>query len=588
MTLAAALPAVTRAMSVQFDVNPKIIRIGERATANFTVEGIQNPSLPQLPPIDGIQMGQPHTSTSMSIVNGRGSTTYTVSYALVPLRAGDFTFGPYKYQSNGQVLDLPAVELKVLPPRGASENGQQGADNAPTIFAKIETGRDAYFNQEVFDILFEVYYQRGLNVRSGLEIMNLPESGLILEGPVELQANPVQIGNNIYDVHRYRCKTHALTAGTFPLDLVLHVPVEIQREQQRRRGFFDFPDMFGGRELQKVSVVPEPIDLVIKPLPTTNVPPGFSGAVGIFTFDIEVKPRELQAGEPITIAMNISGSGNIENVVAPTFEAGDLFKTYDTRLLNDRIDRQQARGTKIFEQVVIPRSDAVKELPPMTFSYFNPVRAVYETIRRGPVPLVVHPSSSSPAQLLQAHVNGTKDQAQILGMDISYLQPEPREWRRLSDRPWYVEPGVLAAQALPVLGLLALFLTRQRKEGLKRDVAKARRLRAPRSAAAGLRKATEALRQNDAPGCVDGLWDALASYYGDRLNLSPGEISPTLVLQALEKGGMDEGQRRELSTIFSLCDEVRFSGATSTDAATLQNMLKNIPALLKASEKIRL
>jgi len=591
IVLLSGFAGLCQAVTVQFDVHPKILRVGERATASFTVEGGKDPALPQLPPIDGIQMGQPYTSTSMQVINGRASSTYTVRYSLIPMRAGDFTFGPYKYRSEGVISDIAAVKIKVLDPQGSSANGQEqpaGEPKSPTVFAKIQTAREAYYHQEVFDIFFEIYFQRGLKIRSGLSINNLPESGLTLEGPVEVQAKPVQIGNEIYDVRRYRCKAHALTAGTFPLDLVLQVPLEVQQQQQRRRrGFFDMNSFFGGPQIQQVSVVPELFDLVIKPLPTKDIPPGFSGAVGIFTFEVNAKPTELQAGEPITIGLQISGAGNIETVVAPFFTAGDNFKTYDSRLLNDRIDPQQARGTKTFEQVVIPRTDDVRELPQLTFSYFNPVRGIYETIQRGPIPLVVHPAVGRPAQLLQSHVNGTKDQAQILGMDISYLQPEPEIWKHTT-QPWYRSPVVLGSQFIPVFALLAIFLTQRRKEGLKHDVAKARRLRAPKSAIPGLRKADQALRKSDTASGIEGIWEALAAYFGDRLNLAPGETTPILVLSALEKGGMNKNTRSELSDVFQMCEEARFGGSASTDAATLQHMLKVVPGILKASEKIRL
>jgi hypothetical protein len=597
MVLLTLSPLCARAdASVEFDVHPRILRIGERATASFVIRGIQQPSLPQLPPIDGFQIGQPHTesSSSMQFINGRAQhdTSYTVRYSLLPMKAGTYTIGPYTYQTDGQSIPLPAVEVKVLPPRGNGDkaDGKQTASQHPAIFARISTDRDYYFNQEVFDLYFDVYYRRGLRLQSGINIMNLPETGLRIFNPVEMRAQPVQMDNEIYDVKRFRCKTHALTAGTFHLDPVLRVPLVVKEKRRQRRGFFADMDMFfGGPEIQQVSVAPEPASLEIRPLPTAGQPADFTGAVGIYTFELQAKPTELQAGEPITITLRIAGAGNIANVVAPEFDLGEHFKKYDTRLISEDVMAAEARGSKVFEKVVIPRTDSIRQLPAMSFSYFNPASERYETLREGPIPLVVHPAAAGRAQMLEAQAEGTRDQAQILGADIIYLKPAPRKWHRISELTWYATPSFWTIQGIPLLGLAGLFVLLRRREGLRRDVARARRQRAPRSARAGLRKAEDALARQDTDGFYDGIWEALCSYYGNRLNLSPGEITPDMINRFLAGGHADASLRERLADVFQMCDAHRFAGGAGLDDNTQpgSEIIKTVSEAFKISEKIR-
>jgi hypothetical protein len=317
--------------------------------------------------------------------------------------------------------------------------------------------------------------------------------------------------------------------------------------------------------------------------------------VGRFSFETEVKPTKVSAGEPVALTIRIDGEGNLENISAPQFIAGDDFKVYEPRLVSKDIDANRGIGRNTFEQVLIPRSDKVTNLPALTFSYFDPTKAAYDTITRGPFPLDVRASSNAAAKLLQAVPTQPEANTIILGTDIVYLKPAPGHWTHAKDRPWYLHRIFLASQLVPVLVVGLIFLSVMRREKLAGDVALARRHQAPRSARVGLRKVENALSAGDQKAFFEAVWETLASYFGNRLNLSPGEVTSDVVIGALIAGKLDPGLTEQARDLFSYCEKERFGyGQPKTMTLSAQDkkidadLLNRLNHLLKECERIRL
>ena len=583
--------------SVDFDIQPRVLKVGEAATCSFTIRGIDNPPTPGLPPIQGFQASYAGTQQSYSFVNGQQDNSVSFNYQLVPLKVGKFSIGPFTYATQSQTFSLPAVDVEVVPPEGISSGGNEQPDASELLFATLTTGQTNIFNQQVIDIVLSIY-SHGLNIGNNVSLMNMPSTGLSLQPFQEIQGSREVINNKAYDVRRFRAKAQALTAGAFKLEPTLQVQLLVQRERRRGPPGFDssfFDDFFGTVQAQPVHITPKPLEIKVTPLPLENQPPGFAGAVGRFSFETQVKPTELSAGDPVTLTVQIVGEGNMDNISAPQIIAGDNFKVYEPRLVSKDIDSSRGIGRKTFEQVLIPRSDKVKALPALTFSYFDPTQAAYDTITRGPYPLVVHASSNATAKLLQAVPTQPEASTIILGTDIVYLKPAPGHWTKAGDRPWYLHPFFLALQVLPVLAVGLIFLSVMHREKLAGDVALARRHQAPRSARVGLHKAENALSARDQKAFVEAVWETLASYFGNRLNLSPGEVTSEAVLGALIAGKLDPAYKEQVRDLFSYCEKGRFGyGESKTmplsaqDKTVCSDILNRLNRILKECERIRL
>src|SRR5262249_10907865 len=119
----------------------------------------------------------------------------------------------------------------------------------------------------------------------------------------------------------------------------------------RRRGMDAFFDQFFPGDTKAVEVRSEPTRLTVLPLPEQGKPADYAGAVGRFEFGLEAKPTELDVGDPITLRMEISGSGNLATVSAPPLPADDRFRTYDAQ----PVKGEDGAERRVFEQVVIPK-----------------------------------------------------------------------------------------------------------------------------------------------------------------------------------------------------------------------------------------
>ncbi len=149
-----------------------------------------------------------------------------------------------------------------------------------------------------------------------------------------------------------------------------------------------FNDPFAGRgEQREVKFSSETTTIEVKPLPA-NAPPNFSGAVGNFTLATDVKPKNAQVGDPLTVTASISGRGNFDRVTAPTLENERGWHTYPPGSNFKADDDIGISGTKTFEMVLTP-NEPKKAVPPLLFSYFNPIKESYVTLRGDKLPVVV-------------------------------------------------------------------------------------------------------------------------------------------------------------------------------------------------------
>lgn len=146
---------------------------------------------------------------------------------------------------------------------------------------------------------------------------------------------------------------------------------------------------FGGTEARRVTARSTAIPLTVLPLPVRGRPAGFSGAVGRFKLARTVRPTRVLAGDPATVRTVIRGVGNAEAFSCNSV-SGPGLRSYPPR--------SELRGsTLICEQVVIPESPAVWDLPAVVISYFDPQTGRYRSASGAP--LTLRASPAPPASL---------------------------------------------------------------------------------------------------------------------------------------------------------------------------------------------
>ena len=62
----------------------------------------------------------------------------------------------------------------------------------------------------------------------------------------------------------------------------------------------------------------------IKPLPTSNRPPEFSGAIGNFTAT-SIDTDQIEVGDPVRFTFSLEGKGNFA-IPAPSLESNEVLR----------------------------------------------------------------------------------------------------------------------------------------------------------------------------------------------------------------------------------------------------------------------
>ncbi len=602
---AGILAAATRmaaAQSIEFDVQPRAVQVGEAAVASLTLRGIPDASgvsLPAIPDFDVQPMGQ---QSRTSWVNGQVDQSVVCNFALIPRKPGKFLIGPFQFDIGSKTYDVPACPVQVTP---AGAPGDGTAAGGAAMFATLSSDAESVYVNQAANLTLSLYLSSDMRVAGNVNLVGFPETGLKYGRIEELPATRVEREGRLYSVRRYRLQLRPQAAGTYEFaDTALRVTV-LDRPRQPADPFggssgdplMDLQEallqQMGSMQIQvnglmlgggrPMSVPVQPFRLVVKDVPAEGRPADFANAVGRYQMDVQIKPTDVAAGEPITAQIVLAGEGNLENVAAPAFKETELLRAYAPKLTDERVDSEG--GSKRFEQVVLPRDAALKELPAVTFSYFDPDAGRYVTLARGPFPVKVRPAPATPpggAAVIAAAPNVAAPSL-VRGADIVDIKPAPRRWiRARGDEAW--PPAAWLFAAAPALALAIAWGWRRRRDALDRDVARARREQAPRAARAALRRAGAAIRAGDALAAHSALWEAVADYFGHRLNLPPGDVTPARALEVAGQAGLSETDREDFRRILEQGEAVRFGGGAAGDLAPA---LQTVTRVLQTCERRR-
>jgi hypothetical protein len=294
--------------------------------------------------------------------------------------------------------------------------------------------------------------------------------------------------------------------------------------------------------------------------PLVGRPAHFSGAVGSYRVTMRAEPTELEAEDPLTLTVRLTGSGPLEQLARPDLRKQAKFaRQFEIENLKDRyLPDERARE---FDYRLRPRSPAVREIPALPFTYFKPgfmpAHKGYQTTFASSIPLIVRPR----AEVQPGDVQGVAEP--LTAPDAVYeLTPGPGVLRR--EEPFAL-PGPLALALLlagpPLLCTAWYALWRQRYPDA------ARRVQQRRSRAA--RQALQALRLRDRRGRADRAQGAalvVTTYLRQRLDLPAAEPTPAEVGAHLQRMGVSPAHAKEVTEFFRASDAARFAPGPGKEA----------------------
>ncbi len=553
---AALLPGAAWAASFTASLDRDTLTLGESATLALTFEGGSPRNVPA-PSVPGLQIVQAGNSQSMSWVNGAMSTTVTISFAVTPQRTGEFTIPALTAEIGGQQLVTAPLKLAV----GKASAPSADAVNSGTevAFLKLSFPKQKMYSGETAVARLELYLRDDVQNFANFSITASPTDGFSAGKTVELQnqRRRVQVGNRVYTliplaIPLTAVKTGALTLGPFTASCVVVLPSQNQNDP--------FSQFFNRGEQKQVNLATEPVNVESQPLPEENRPANFSGAVGVFTMTATAGPANVTVGDPVTVRVKISGHGALDPVALPPQDAWQNFKTYPPTTKLETTDPFGFDGSKIFEQIISPLNTDVHELPPLTFSFFNPEDGRYHALKSVAAPLTVRAAGASPMPALAANKNAADDKPP---QDILPIKENPGTLVA-SKTPLVAQPGFLAAQAVPVLAFLAAFVWRKRTDNLANNP----RLRRQRAVAQLVRDGLNDLKkfasENKSDEFFALLFRLLQEQLGERLDCPASAITESVIEENSILRGAPETTRAGLHELFQLCNQARYAPVRGT------------------------
>jgi hypothetical protein len=432
--LVIALPAKAVAVQVSATLNPERIGLQETARLSVTVQGNQA-SEPALPRVDGLEFTPMGQSSSFQSINGTTSASVSHLYQVTATRAGTFTIPAIRIGSAStrplalQVLYRAGTRNSAgsspgtpLPSPSFGSSSQPFGPNAPgqkqAGFLQVLTPQRKLYVGELVPVQIKAFIRSG--VSAGLD--GLPMLSCDAFTMTKLTDKPDQSQELLdgvpYTVLTWPAALSAVKAGDYSLNLDLPIRVRVQEraaQGERRNPFkqffgnmpFDdsffgdsfFDDFFGQTTEKKITLHASLADMKVLSLPTAGRPADFSGAVGQFQLQAEVNPSSASAGDPLTLKLTVSGTGNFDRVTTSGLPNSAAWKTYKPGAQFEPGDSVGLSGRKVFEQAVVPEQAGRVQLPPLAFSYFDPEAGLYVTRHTQPLPVEVAAASNAPAHI---------------------------------------------------------------------------------------------------------------------------------------------------------------------------------------------
>jgi hypothetical protein len=560
VVLVALFAGAVFAASFTASLDRDTITLGENVTLSLKFDGIQPSDTPAIPDIAGLQFQYIGPSSSFTFINGQTSSSITYNYTVTAQHDGQFTIPALRADINGQPftsLPLTLTVSKVAAPAAADlETGEQVA------FMKFIFPKNKVYVGEAVLGRLELYLRDDVQNFGNFQLTASPTDGFSAGKNAEPpnQRRRVQIGNHSYVVIPIAVPLTAiqpgqLTLGPFTASAVVVTP----SQNQNGDPFFR---MFNQGEQKQVTLATAPVTVESLPVPEQNKPANFSGAVGDFMLTVNAGPTTLTVGDPITVRVQISGSGSLDAVTLPTQDAWNNFKTYPPTSRLETTDQFGFQGTKTFEQIVSPLNPDVQELPPFTFSFFNPNDGQYHTLTQPATPLTVHSAGASALPTIAGGRNSSAENTAPL-QDILPIK-ENLGTLETKTVPLVARPEFLALQSLPILAFVAAFIWRKRADNLANNPRLRRKIAVEKLVQTGIADLQKLAAQNNSEEFFALLFRLLQEQLGERLDCPATAITENVVEENSILRGANETTRSNLRELFQLCNQARYAPVRGT------------------------
>ncbi|MCZ6701974.1 MAG: BatD family protein [Ignavibacteria bacterium] len=585
------IPLFAIAQTFTATVDETTVGDNQQFQISFTLSGQNLKGVRNLKPpsfSDFMALSGPSQSTNIQFINGVQSASYSYSYILRAKRIGVFTIGKASIEFNGKLYETEPIKITVV--KGSSLPKQKKKDGeisneeiAKNLFIRAIVNKRKVFLGEQVTVVYKLYTR--LNIAAQMSINKLPQyQGFWTE---ELESsNNITFSTEMIDGKQFRVGT-LKRAALFPtqtgkLEITpfeLTVPIQLRRNRNRNNFFDDFfNDPFGASQTVKYNATSNKVTINVLPLPATGKPESFNGAVGDFTLNAGIDKTTAKTNESMTLKVSISGKGNLELLKLPKLDLPAGFEKYEPKT-SENINRKNViSGKKTAEYLMIPRVVGKREIPPVEFSYFNPEKKKYFTLRSKSFALNI----TQGEKLIETEFT-SKENILKLGSDIRFIKTS-------NDDIYEKEESILfttffwAGGIVPVILLLVLVGWKRKNDKLAGNLSLLHYQRARKVAKSRLKKAKKLIQENNYTEFYTEISLALFGYLEDKFHIPKAEFTIEKAADELRNAGVEETLIETVKKTAEDCEFVRFSPGAEKDSA-MQSRYDQVAVVIVDVEK---
>lgn len=559
------------AQDVTIDIDaPSEVAAGEQFRLIYTINSTDGKFTP--PAFDqSFSVSGPQSSTSRNVqwINGEVTSvsTTTLIYFIVAGTPGTFRIPEAQYSTKKITISSRQATITVLSqgsvPSGQVNNGGTAArsgtqtDQGSGISLRLLLNtREVYVGQPVAATL-KLFTRINL---AGINDLKYPDFKGFLREDIETPA-PRNLEQETIDGVRYgtavlqRFLLYPQVPGELKVDQV-SITALVQQRTSANDSFFNdpfFDNFFSGVTNVPRSVSTEQTVIKVKPLPAPQ-PADFYGAVGSFEMTSQFQKTDVAVNDAVTYTITLKGKGNLNLAGAPSINFPQGIEKYDPRVTVK--SSGIASGTKTFEYLVIPRNPGKFDIPPVSYTVFDPQEQKYVTLRTKGFEINVTGDSTSTSTTAPLFTTG--EQIRYLGQDIRFIHNADT---RLKQRGYPVIRESFYWLGYVIIFVLAIAFILVSRETARRnaDVAGMRTRKAAANARRRLAKVKSLLDSGKSEQVNDEITRAIWGYLGDKLSIPMSDLTREKCFIALENRGIGGETIRELDSILSAAEYSRYS-----------------------------
>lgn len=377
---AAALPAQSLTLTISKDTittNDEFVVYLQGEMSNFS-------SYATLPDVAGLV-----TISHSESFNYNASTraaTVRQSYTMKAINPGDYTIGAAWIQSGSRRIYSNTVHIRVKAGDNPMSNGM--------VFMRCVPAKSTVYAGEKVRASLYLYSSPDYSVSGDYPVANSYSGFWSEEDAAPLRSNDTVVyikGRrfNRRTIHSEYLYPNAIGELKLPEYVFSCYLSKVDEDIYT----WDSYDM-------SFDLLSEPSTITVLDLPQHDSLPGFAGDVGQYKMTCRVSADTTKCWEPVVFTMFVTGTGNFQFMMTPKLSvpaglrATNISSRDSTTYSYDyrgRYDYKVAETGKVYKYLITPEQEGDYNLSGIAFSYFDPKKKEYVTIRSDSFQLHVMP-----------------------------------------------------------------------------------------------------------------------------------------------------------------------------------------------------